>query len=107
MELMKLKDAALENYFTALFEMYPTPGWQMLAEDMNRLKDIYNRIDDVADEQELWFRKGQLSIIEQILTHQARSEAGYAAAIEEQEGSSEAPTGGVAKVVQGDMFEGA
>lgn len=99
MELMKLKDAELESYFTALFEMYPTAGWQMLREDMARLKDIYNRIDDVETDHELWFRKGQLNIIEQILTHQARSEAGYAAAIEEQEGSSEAPTGGVAKVV--------
>lgn len=104
MELKKLKDADLENYFTALFEMYPTPGWNMVQEDMGRLKQIYNRVDDVADEQELWFRKGQLNIIEQIITHQARSEAGYSAAIEEQEGASEAPTGGVAKVVQSDLF---
>lgn len=104
MELMKLKDADLENYFTALFEMYPTAGWKMVSEDMTRLRDIYNRVDDVETEQDLWFRKGQLNIINQILTHQARSEAGYAAAIEEQEGASEAPTGGVAKVVQSDLF---
>ena len=96
----KLKDVELGEYFSALFEMYPTPGWMKILEDMGRLKQIYSRVDDIEDAKELHFRQGQLNIIEQILTHQARSEAGYAAAIEEQEGSAEAPTGGVAKVVQ-------
>lgn len=104
MELKPLKDAELEAYFTALFEMYPSAGWRMLLEDMGRLAQIYNRVDDVETRDELWFRKGQMNIINQILTHQARSEAGYTAAMEEQEGEAEQPTGGVAKVVQGDMF---
>jgi hypothetical protein len=99
-ELKHLKDAELEGYFQALFAMYPTDGWRVLSEDMARLAQIYNRVDDVEDEQELWFRKGQLNIINQVLTHQARSEAGYAAAMEEQEGTAEAPTGGIAKVVK-------
>jgi hypothetical protein len=98
-ELKNLKDAELEEYFQALFAMYPTDGWRVLSEDMARLKEIYNRVDDVENHDELWFRKGQLNVINQILTHQARSEAGYTAAIEEQEGEAEAPTGGVAKVV--------
>lgn len=100
MELKRLKDEALEAYFQALFGMYPTAGWQMIVEDMTRLKEVYNRVEDVENEKELYFRKGQLDIINQMISHQARSEAGYEAAIEEQEGEAEAPTGGVAKVVK-------
>jgi hypothetical protein len=104
MELKRLKDegetAGLEDYFQALFAMYPSLGWQKVTEDMGRLKQIYDRVDDVETVEELYFRKGQLNIISQVLTHQARSEAGYAAALEEQEGEAEAPTGGVAKVVK-------
>lgn len=99
MDLKPLKDPELESYFQALFTMYPTQGWSVLLEDMGRLAQIYNRVDDVETEEELWFRKGQLNIINQILTHQARSEAGYAAAMEEQEGQAEIPTGGRAKVI--------
>jgi hypothetical protein len=95
----KLKDVELEEYFTALFEMYPTAGWTKVLEDMGRMAQLLSRVDDIETPKELFFRQGQLDIIQQILTHQARSEAGYAAAIEEQEGASEAPTGGVAKVV--------
>jgi hypothetical protein len=99
-ELKKLNDKELEAYFEALFAMYPTAGWQMICEDMGRLGQLYSRLDDLETVEELWFRKGQLDIINQVLTHRARSEAGYAAAIEEQEGESEAPTGGIAKVVK-------
>lgn len=100
MNMKPLNDSELENYFQALFGMYGTPGWQKLMEDMARLQDVYDRVSNgVENENDLYFRKGQLEVITQLLTHQARNEAGYAAAIEEQEGEAEEPTGGVAKVV--------
>ena len=95
----KLNDVELEAYFQDLFEMYPTAGWQRILEDMERLAALYNRVIDVETQDELWFRKGQLDIVNQILTHQARSEAGHALALQEQEGTAEAPTGGRAQIV--------
>jgi hypothetical protein len=89
----------LEEYFEALFEMYPTAGWKKLTEDMVRLKEIYSRVDDLETANELWFRKGQLDIINQIIMHQARSEVGYVSAIEQRGGTADEPTGGNAKVV--------
>ena len=68
MDLKKLKDVELEKYFQALFSMYPTDGWRMIAEDMGRLKELYNQVGDVETVEELWFRRGQLDVINQILT---------------------------------------
>lgn len=95
----KLNDVELDKYFQDLFEMYPTAGWKRILEDMTRLAELYNRVTDVETQDELWFRKGQLDIVNQLLTHQDRSEAGYALALQEQEGSAEEPTGGRAQIV--------
>jgi hypothetical protein len=91
-----------ERYYDALFAMYPTEGWRRILEDMELLKAGYNRVSDIVDERELYFRKGQLDIIEQILHHQGMSEQAYANKVEEQEGSAQAPTGGRATVVGGE-----
>jgi hypothetical protein len=95
----KLNDAELEKYYQDLFELYPTPGWKRILDDMVRLAEIYNRVTDVETQEQLWFRKGQMDIIHQLLTHQDRSEAGHTNALQEQEGTADAPTGGRASIV--------
>ena len=95
----KLKDAEEDKYYQDLFELYPTAGWGRILEDMMRLAEVYNRVTDVETREQLWFRKGQLDIIQQLLTHQDRTEAGHANALEEQEGTADEPTGGRAQIV--------
>lgn len=95
----KLKNEDDEQYFQALFDMYPTAGWKRILEDMGRMREIVNDLRSCADEAEMHHRQGQLFIIDQILTHQGRSEAGYALALQEQEGVADAPTGGRAQIV--------
>jgi hypothetical protein len=94
-----LKDAELEKYFQDLFEMYPTAGWKRILEDMTRMREFINNLQTCVDAEEMHHRQGQLFIIDQILTHQDRSEAGHALALQEQEGTSDAPTGGRAQIV--------
>lgn len=94
-----LKDAALEKYYQDLYEMYPTAGWKRILEDMANMRLIVNDLNNCADEAEMFHRQGQLFIIDQILSHQDRSEAGHAHALMEQEGSADAPTGGRAEIV--------
>jgi hypothetical protein len=96
-----LKDKALQAYYEALFAMYPTAGWAMLMEDLTRLRQIYADVVTVETERELDFRKGQINVVDQMLTHAARSEYGYAAAVAEETGEdAEDGTGGIAKVVE-------
>jgi hypothetical protein len=68
---------------------------------MELLKKLYDSIGSANNAEELWFRKGQLDIIEQVLTHQARSEHAYKSALEEDSESEidDVTTGGVARVV--------
>jgi len=96
-----LKDEALETYYQGLFEMYGMPGWRFLQEDYGRMRETHNSLAGLETEAQLWYRKGQLDMIEHLLSHQASVEHAYAALIAEQEGEAEvAPTGGVAKVVE-------
>ena len=100
MSMKRLNDQALEDYFQALFEMYGTPGWKALMEDAERMLHLHNATDDITTIEQLWFRKGELAQMSWLATHQARTEHAYADLVEEQDGEAEAPTGGVATVVE-------
>lgn len=94
-----LKDAALEEYFQALFEMYGTDGWRKVQEDVGRMIEVHDRVRGLAAE-DVRFRQGQIDVLDWIITHQARSEQAYVSLLEdEQDSPVEQPTGGVAKVV--------
>ena len=51
-------------------------GWRDLVEELSNLKDQIDTLDTVENESDLWFIKGQLSILRQVIaledaTHQA------------------------------------
>jgi hypothetical protein len=98
MNLKPLKDADLEAYYQALFAMYGTPGWKALMEDVSVMREDLDTARGL-DAETLRYRQGELEQIDWLYTHQARSEAAYASIVDEQEGESEAPTGGTAKVI--------
>lgn len=100
-----LKDKDLQDYYDALFEMYSTPGWQKLMEDVAHMRQVHESVRTVTDERTLLFRHGELNQMDWLFTHQERTESAYALALEEDGGEPEAPTGGVAKIVQPDIFE--
>lgn len=104
MSVETLKNIEQQRYYDALFEMYGSLGWANVIADMETLKKIYNSIHAANNTEELFFRKGQLDIIEQILTHQARSEHAYKAALEDNSDTEidDVTTGGVARVVGAD-----
>lgn|SRR5574337_1667713 len=107
MTTVVLKDRELDEYFTSLFEMYGTRGWAKILEDMGRLKEVYNDLSTCQSGEEMHYRQGQLDIIQQILTHQERSEKGYQHALQEQEGGVvDITLNGEAKVVASHEHEG-
>jgi hypothetical protein len=101
-----LKEPGLDEYFTALFEMYGTSGWQKILEDMARMAELLGDVRTCDSNDERLFRQGQLNVIDQILNHRERSETAYAHALSEQEGGVvEITLGGEAKVVAPDAPE--
>ena len=63
-----------EKYVDAMFEMFRTKGWKILLED---LSEDYNRCNSVRvtkDNEDLWFRKGQLDILTFVTSLETRVE---------------------------------
>ena len=48
--------------------MMETEGWHDLIEDFKNLEDIASNINSMNSEQDLWFAKGQLHIINFLLS---------------------------------------
>ena len=70
-------DKELEIYYEETFSMMSTKGWAMLIEDFQKLKASLNDLSTVADTQELYFRKGQLDILNWLLGLKSSYEKTY------------------------------
>lgn len=42
-------------------------GWIDLVQELKNLEDITNKLDSVENEKDLWFARGQLSILRQVI----------------------------------------
>lgn len=68
---------ALQEYYESSFDMFSTNGWKYLLEDFAKIKDSINDVTLTTDTQDLFFRKGQLDIIDLILKRKSMFEAAY------------------------------
>lgn len=57
--------------------MMATQGWIDLLEDLQKLKDSLNNLSLVTDTQDLYFRKGQIDILDLILKRKDTCEQVY------------------------------
>ncbi len=70
-------DKELAKFYEEAFSMMATVGWQDLMDDLNKVKTNYNDLSTVADTQELYFRKGQLDILNWLLGLKSSYEKTY------------------------------
>jgi hypothetical protein len=56
-----------EKYFRDLNDLFRSEGWKILLGDIQASADTVNSIEGTRDEQDLFFRKGQLAVINNIL----------------------------------------
>ena len=67
----------LEKYYTEQFSMMATQGWADLVEDFLKLKTSINDVTLTTDTQDLFYRKGQLDILDLILKRKETAEQVY------------------------------
>lgn len=67
----------LQKYYNEAFNMMATQGWADLLEDLQKLKDSLNNLSLVTDTQDLYFRKGQIDILDLILKRKDTCEQVY------------------------------
>ena len=63
-----------EKYVDAMFEMFRTKGWQMLMEDLSKDYSLYNSVAVTKDNEDLWFRKGQLDVLSKVTSLETQVE---------------------------------
>ena len=56
-----------EKYFRDLNDMFRSEGWKILTKDLEQSILGVNSIETTKDEQDLYFRKGQLVVMNNII----------------------------------------
>ena len=67
----------LQEYYENRFNMMATQGWVDLIEDVQDMFDSYNQINTADSLEELYKRKGQIDILQWMLTLKQVSEQSY------------------------------
>jgi hypothetical protein len=70
-------DKILQDYYEDRFSTMATKGWQDLVEDVQALFETYDKINSIATPEEFYKRKGQLDILQWILTLKEVSSQSY------------------------------
>jgi hypothetical protein len=70
-------DRELQDYFENRFSTMATIGWKDFIEDTQALFDVYAQVDTVNSVEELYKRKGQLDILQWVLSLKSVSEQTY------------------------------
>lgn len=78
----------LMDYYENRFAMMATPGWNDLLEDLEVMIKATNTLDGLTTEQQLQFRKGELSIMNWIKTLRESSAEVYEQLQEDQKNGS-------------------
>lgn len=68
-------DKDLQEYYEEQFNMFASKGWTDFSEDMQQLYDAVYDITTVENLETLYFRKGQLDILNLILERKKTFEA--------------------------------
>lgn len=56
-----------QKYFRNLRDMFASPGWKVFMEECQINAENIDRIEECKSLEDLWFRKGQLSALANIL----------------------------------------
>lgn len=67
----------LQEYYENRFELTSTQGWKDLIEDAQKMRDAYANIGGISTLEGLHYKKGQLDIIDWLLSLRAVSEEAY------------------------------
>ena len=56
-------EQSLERFYEDAFSMMSTQGWKDLMEDIERVKNNYDKLSSVTETHNLDFRRGQMDIL--------------------------------------------
>ena len=72
-----LKDRDLQHYYESMEEMFVTPGWKYLTEDLQKIYDLAHTIEGIETMEQLQYRRGQIDILKLVAGQPAVISAAY------------------------------
>ena len=78
-------DPELEKYFNTYFALFRTDGWKQLISELNNNAGQINSVEATKDVDDMYFRKGQLNVLANIINFEAAINNGFEDASKEQE----------------------
>lgn len=67
----------LEKYYNDYFDLFGTDGWKQLMEDLSENSKVINNVRATKDSEDMYFRKGQLNVLDYMLNLQDTMETSY------------------------------
>jgi hypothetical protein len=64
-----------KQFYHNRINLFEQDGWRELVQELKTLEDITNNLDSVESEKDLWFARGQLSILRQIIALEETTKA--------------------------------
>jgi hypothetical protein len=62
------RELTTKDYYYDRLRLTEQDGWRALIQELEELNTLYNKLDSIESEKDLWFAKGQLSILRQMLS---------------------------------------
>ena len=72
-----LKDRDLQHYYESMEEMFVTPGWKYLTEDLQKIYETANSLEGIKNTEGLHYRLGQIDILKLVAGQPAVISAAY------------------------------
>ena len=69
-----MTDIELEKYYRSFEEMFRSDGWKNLTEDLRGSALNVNSVEACQDDKDLYYRKGQLAVMANMLNLEAQIE---------------------------------
>ena len=70
-------DKETQDYFDRYFDLFASQGWKQFIEDMEDNRTLMSDLLTVKDANDLYYRKGQLEVLNRIVNFQLAIENAY------------------------------
>jgi hypothetical protein len=74
-------DQETQRYYDTYFSLFATSGWQQLMQDFGNNAVQINSVEATKDNDDLYFRKGQLNVLAHLFNLQTIMETNYEEAV--------------------------
>ena len=82
-------DKQLEKYYEERFSTMTTVGWKDFIEDTTNIFNAVNKVAPIQNELDLFFRKGQLDILQWVISLKESTEQAYEALQQDSSGDAQ------------------